>query len=107
MERWIIRGVAALCAVGGFGLAWAFGAFAVIPLRDGRVFQMNGTEIQLVAISFVGTAAVGWGALHLLGLADRETSPRAYRLLRVGYGAALAAAAAAGATWSAARVLAA
>ncbi len=105
MEKWIIRGVALLCALGGLGLAWAFGAFAAVPLRDGRLFQMNGTEMQLVAIAFVGTLAVGWGALHLFGLADRDDSPRAYRVLRVVYGATLAAAIAVGAAWSVARVL--
>ncbi|MDX9705961.1 MAG: hypothetical protein RBT86_00100 [Azospira sp.] len=107
MERWIIRGMAVLCGFGALGLAWAFGAFSAIPLRDGRLFGMSGTEIQLVAIPFVGMLAVGWGALHLLGLADREENPRAFRLLRIVYGFALLAAIAAGASWSLPRVLAA
>lgn len=106
MERWIIRSVALLCAAGGLGLAWAFGAFAAIPLRDGRVFAMSGQEMQLVGISFVAGLLVAWGALHIAGLADREAHPRAFGVLRAAYGIALVAVIAVGASWSMARVLA-
>jgi len=107
MERFIIRGVALLCACGSLGLAWAFGAFSTIPLRDGRFFAMSGTEMQLIAISFVCALLVGWGALHIFGLADRADNPRAFAVIRLGYGGALLAAIVAGGLWSSARVLAA
>lgn len=105
MERWIIRSVALLCALGGLGLAWAFGIFVAIPLRDGRLFTMSVTEIQLAAVSLTACLAVAWGALHLLAIADKEAAPHAYRLLRAGYGVALFAACGVGATWSVARVV--
>jgi len=107
MEKWIIRGVALLCACGSLGLAWAFGAFTAIPLRDGRLFDMTGAEMQLVGISLAAVLAVGWGALHLFAMGDREANPRAYAAVRLGYGLALVAAIAVGATWSSAHVLAA
>jgi hypothetical protein len=105
MEKWIIRGVALLCASGGLGLAWAFGAFAAVPLRDGRLFDMTGNEMQIIGISLGAGLVVAWGALHIASLADKESSPRAYRLLRLAYGAALLVAIAVGASWSMARVV--
>ena len=105
MEKWIIRGVALLCAAGGLGLAWAFGAFAAVPLRDGRLFAMTGNEMQIIGISLGAGLVVAWGALHIAGLADKESSPRGYRLLRAGYGVALLAAIGVGASWSMARVV--
>lgn len=105
MEKWIIRSVALLCAAGGLGLAWAFGAFAAIPLREGRLFAMSSEEMQLVGISFAAGFAVAWGALHIAGLADKAASPRAFGVLRAAYGIALVAAIAVGASWSMARVV--
>jgi hypothetical protein len=106
MERWIIRSVALLCALGGLGLFWAFGAFAAIPLRDGRVFAMNAAEMQVIGVSLVAGLLVGWGALHLLSLSDKEAAPRAFTVIRLVYGAVIAAATIAGAVWSTGRVLA-
>ncbi len=105
MEKWIIRGVALLCACGGLGLAWAFGAFAAIPLRDGRLFDMNTSEMQIIGISLGAGLIVAWGALHLAAIADKESNPRGYRILRAGYGLVLLAAIATGASWSMARVV--
>lgn len=105
MEKAIIRSVAALCAVGGLGLAWAFGAFSAIPLRDGRLISMSNVEMQVIAISFVCGLLVAWGSLHLFSLADKNENPRAYRLVRAGYGLVLLMAIAVGATWSMARVV--
>ncbi|MFC5302517.1 hypothetical protein [Azospira restricta] len=106
MERWITRSVALLCAAGGLGLFWAFGAFTAIPVRDGRLLAMSGIELQLAGIPLVAGGLVAWGALHLFALADREPAPGAYRLLRLVYFGALLAAAVAGAVWSTGRVLA-
>lgn len=106
MERWIIRSVALLCAAGGLGLFWAFGAFTAIPLRDGRVFAMTTTEMQLAGIPLVAGLLVAWGALHLLALGDRETAPRVFQAVRVVYAGTLVAACIAGAVWSTGRVLA-
>lgn len=106
MERWIIRSVALLCGAGGLGLFWAFGAFTAIPLRDGRVFAMSATEMQLAGIPLVAGGLVAWGALHLFALADREPAPGAYRVIRVVYLGTLLAATIAGAVWSTGRVLA-
>ncbi len=105
MEKWIIRGVALLCALGSLGLAWALGAFSAIPLRDGRIFSMSGEEMQLIGISFAAGLAVAWGSLHLLAIGDKESNPRTYRVLRAAYGVALAVAIFFGASWSMARVV--
>jgi hypothetical protein len=105
MEKAIIRSVALLCAIGGLGLAWALGAFAAIPLRDGRIFSMAGNEAQLIGVSFGACLLVAWGSLHLLSIADKVENPRAYKVMRLAYGAALIAACAVGATWSMARVV--
>jgi len=107
MEQWITRAVAALCAVGALCLSWAFGAFVAIPVRGGRLLAMNATEAQLVAIPLAAGLLVAWGALHLLAMADREPHPALYGLLRAAFAIALTAAAATGAMWSLARVVAA
>ncbi|MBI2308160.1 MAG: hypothetical protein HYU78_12740 [Rhodocyclales bacterium] len=106
MERWIIRSVALLCGAGSLGLAWAFGAFTAIPVRDGRIFAMSATEMQLAGIPLVAGLLVAWGALHLLALGDRETAPRTFQVVRLAYAGALVAASIAGAVWSTGRVLA-
>lgn len=105
MEKWIIRGVALLCAIGGLGLAWAFGVFAAIPLRDGRFLAMSSEEMQLIGISFAAGLAVAWGAIHLFALGDKEAHPRFYQGLRIVYGMVIVAVIAAGASWSMARVI--
>jgi len=105
MEKGIIRSVALLCSLGGLGLAWAVGVFAAIPLRDGRLFSMSNTEMQVIGISFVTCVLVAWGSIHLLSIADKIENPRAYRIMRAGYGLVLTAACAVGAMWSMARVV--
>lgn len=105
MEKGIIRSVALLCAFGGLGLAWAVGVFSAIPLRDGRVLEMSGPEMQVIGISFGACLLVAWGSVHLLSIADKTENPHAYRMMRAGYGVALAVAGAVGAMWSMARVV--
>jgi len=105
MEKAIIRSVAFLCAIGGMGLAWAFGAFAAIPLRDGRLMSMSNTEMQVIAIALVAGLLVAWGSIHLFSIADKVENPRAYQLVRAGYGIALLIGVAVGAAWSTARVV--
>lgn len=107
MEQGIIRSMAALCAVGALCLAWAFGAFVAVPVRAGRLLAMDATEVQLVGIPLATGLLVAWGALHLLAMADHASRPVLYGLLRAAFALALAAAAASGATWSLARVVAA
>lgn len=82
MENWITRGMAALCAIGGAALFWAFGLFTGVPLREGRLLAMTGVELQVAAVALFAGIAVMWGAMHLFGLADRETHPAFYRALR-------------------------
>lgn len=72
MEKWITRGVAALCAAGSAALFWTFGMFLAVPLREGRLLALDRIELQVVGVPLLTGIAVGWGALHLLGLADRE-----------------------------------
>ena len=79
--------------------------FAAIPLRDGRLFSMSNTEMQVIGISFVTCLLVAWGSVHLLSIADKIENPRAYRIMRAGYGLVLAVACAVGAMWSMARVV--
>lgn len=105
IERWIIRGVAALCAGGGLGLAWAFGVFLAIPLRDQRLLAMSRSEAQIIGIALVGLLFVAWGAQHLLAMADAKERPRTFRSLRAAYALTLAAAALSGAFWSLGRVV--
>ena len=105
MEKGIIRSVAFLCAVGGLGLAWSFGVFAAIPLRDGRLISMSGAEMQVIGVSLGAGLVVAWGSLHLLSIADKVENPRAYKVARIGYGVALLLAVAVGAAWSTARVI--
>lgn len=106
MEKWIIRGVALLCAIGSLGLFWAFGAFTAIPVRDGRLLAMSSTEMQLAGIPLLTGGLVAWGALHLWSLADRELAPGTYRIGRLVYLGTAVAAAIFGAVWSTGRVLA-
>lgn len=72
MEKWITRGVAALCAAGSAALFWTFGMFLAVPLREGRLLALDRIELQVIGVPLLTGIAVGWGALHLLGLADRE-----------------------------------
>ena len=105
MEKGIIRSVALLCAFGGLGLAWAVGVFSVIPLRDGRLMEMSGPEMQVIGISLGACVLVAWGSVHLMSIADKAENPRVYQTMRAGYGVALAAAVIVGAMWSMARVV--
>ena len=78
MEKWITRGVAALVASGSIALFWTFGVFLAVPWRENRMLSLNSVEWQVLGIPLLVGMAVTWGALHILAIADRETSPRLY-----------------------------
>ena len=78
MEKWITRGVAALCASGSLALFWTFGVFLAVPWRESRMLSLNSVEWQVLGIPLLVGLAVTWGALHILAIADRETRPRLY-----------------------------
>jgi hypothetical protein len=104
MEKWIIRGAAALCAAGSIALLWTFGMFVAVPWREGRMLALNGIELQVLGIPLFGGIAVAWGALHILAIADRAGSPRLYCTLALALLAALLLAVSAGASWTSARI---
>lgn len=105
MEKWITRVVAALIALGAYGLFWTFGMFTAVPVQQGRLTAMTGTELQLIVIPLLAGMGVVWGSIHLFSLADRETSPRLYAAIRVIVLLGAVAAAGVGASWSLARVV--
>ncbi|WP_313950167.1 hypothetical protein [Accumulibacter sp.] len=78
MEKWITRGVAVLVASGSTALFWTFGVFLAVPWKENRMLSLNSVEWQVLGIPLVVGLAVAWGALHILAIADRETSPRLY-----------------------------
>ncbi|MBE2259352.1 MAG: hypothetical protein H6942_12930 [Candidatus Accumulibacter sp.] len=83
MEKWITRGVAAICATGSTALFWTFGVFLAVPWRENRMLSLNSVEWQVLGIPLVVGLAVTWGALHILAIADRASSPRLYLALGV------------------------
>lgn len=104
MEKWITRGVAAICAAGSAALFWTFGMFLAVPWREGRMFALNTIEMQVIGVPLLVGLAVGWGALHILAVADRESSPRLYSTLRVVLAIVAIAAVFSGMSWSQARI---
>ncbi len=100
MERWIIRGVALLCAAGAAGLLWVFGVFIVVPWRAGRLLALSSSELQVLGASLGVGLAVGLTALHLIALGEREHHPKRYAVLRLLLILALIAALARGVMWS-------
>lgn len=104
MEKWITRGVAAICAAGSAALFWTFGMFLAVPWREGRMFALNTVEMQVIGVPLLVGLAVGWGALHILAVADRESSPKLYAALRIALLVAVVAAAFSGMSWSQARI---
>ena len=100
MENWLTRLVATLCAAGSTALFWLFGVFVSGPWRDGRMFELNKAEFQLIAVPLIVGSAVAWGALHLFALADREKNPRIYATTRALLVVAIIAAAVGGAFWA-------
>ena len=81
MENWITRIVATICAAGSCALLWFFGVFIVVPWREGRMLSLSTTELQVIGVSLLTGIAVGWGAAHLFGLADRKGRPTLYTIV--------------------------
>lgn len=104
MEKWITRGAAALCAAGGIALFWSFGMFLAVPWREGRMLALNMVELQVVVVPLLVGLAVIWGALHILAMADRESSPRVYAASRLILLLASIAALFGGMAWTTARM---
>lgn len=104
MENWITRLVAALCAAGSCALFWTFGMFLAVPWREGRMLSLNMVEAQVIGVPLLIGLAVAWGALHIAAIADRESNPKIYAVIRLALFIALVAAALGGAAWSQARM---
>lgn len=104
MENWIIRIAAGLCAAGSSALFWTLGAFVAVPWREGRLLALNAAELQLIGAPLLIGLAVGWGALHILALANRQLHPRIYAAACALLLVANLAAASAGLAWTQARV---
>jgi hypothetical protein len=104
MEQWITRVVAALCAAGSSALFWTFGMFLAVPWRESRMLSLNSVELQVLAVPLVAGLAVGWGALHVLAIADRVTHPRTYYTICVALLIASALAVSGGMSWTTARI---
>ena len=100
METWIIRLVALFCTAGSAGLLWVFGVFVVVPWRAGRILALNGNELQVLGASLLVGLAVGWGALHLIALGEKEINPKFYTIIRAVLMATLIAAACGGMVWT-------
>lgn len=105
MEHWITRGVALLVALGALGLFWVLGMFAAPLIEQGRLMDLNGAEMQLVGIPLGAGLATFWGALHLFALADKESNPALYKVVRIAFALAAVGAIWVGANWSLARVV--
>jgi hypothetical protein len=104
MENWITRIAAAICAAGSVALFWSFGMFLAVPWREGRMLSLNAVELQVVGVPLVVGFAVGWGALHIFAIADRETNPKLYATIRTGLLIAAVAAIIGGMSWTQARI---
>jgi hypothetical protein len=104
MENWITRAAAAICAAGSVALFWTFGMFLAVPWRENRMLSLNAVEFQVVGIPLVVGLAVGWGALHILAIADREANPKLYAVIRAGLLIAAVAAIIGGMSWTQARI---
>lgn len=104
MDNWIIRIVAALCAVGSTALLWTLGVFAAVPWHEGRMLALDRIELQIIGIPLVVGIAAAWGALHILGIADRADSPRTYATIRATLIVTSIAAVIGGAAWTLSRI---
>lgn len=104
MEKWFIRGSAALCAIGSLALFWVFGVFLAVPWRDHRLLALQAAEMQLLAVALIAALAVGWGALHVLAFADRAERPRLYSACRLVLLLAAGLAVARGVAWTTVRL---
>jgi len=100
MENWITRIVASLCAAGSAGLFWTLGVFLAVPWNEGRLFDLNRAELQLIVVPLLVGSAVAWGALHILAIADRARRPRIFMVLGALFLVALLVAAASGMAWA-------
>lgn len=104
MEAWLARILGLLCALGGWGLLWTFGALITVPWHEGRLLALNRAELQAVGVPLLIGLAVVCGAVHIFAIADRKERPSLYAwergaLLLAGLAAALA-----GGTWALARL---
>lgn len=104
MEKWMIRGCAALCAGGSLALFWAFGVFLAVPWRENRLLALHTAELQLLAVALITALAVGWGALHVLAFSDRLERPRLYAASRLLLCLLAVLAGVAGVAWTTARL---
>jgi hypothetical protein len=104
MESWITRIVATLCAMGSTGLFWTFGVFVTVPWQDGRMLSLDHNEMQVIGVSLIVGIAVAWGALHIFALADRQSNPRSYAIVRAMLILISLAAVVGGSFWAQARV---
>ena len=68
------------------------------------MLALNRYELQVIGVPLVVGVAVAWGALHLFAIADRETSPRIYAIVRIVLILISLAAVAGGASWVNAQV---
>ena len=104
METWLTRSVAILCAMGSSGLLWTFGVFVTVPWQQGRMLDLDRSDLQVIGVPLVLGLAVAWGALHIFALADRKTNPWTYAVIRAALILASVGAAVAGTLWSQARI---
>jgi hypothetical protein len=104
MENWITRAAAAICAAGSIALFWSFGMFLAVPWREGRMLALNAVELQVVGVPLIVGLVVGWGALHIVAISDREANPKIYTAIRTGLLIAAVAAAIGGMSWTQARI---
>lgn len=104
MENWITRFAATICAAGSIALFWSFGMFVAVPWKEGRMLALNAVELQVVGGPLLVGLAVGWGALHILAISDREANPKVYAAIRVALLIAAIAAIVSGMSWSQARI---
>lgn len=104
MENGITRFVALLIAMGSTGLFWTLGVFVTVPWQQGRMLALDRNELQVIVVPLLMGIAVGWGALHLFAMADREANPRCYKTIRALLVIASLAAVIGGSLWSQARM---
>ena len=104
MEAWLSRILGLLCAFGGWGLLWTFGAVFTVPWHEGRLLALNRAELQAVGVPLLIGVAVVWGAAHIFAIADRKERPSLYAWERAALLLAGLAAALAGGTWALARL---
>ena len=104
MEAWLSRILGLLCAFGGWGLLWTFGALFTVPWHEGRLLALNRAELQAVGVPLLNGVAVVWGAAHIFAIADRKERPSLYAWERAALFLAGLAAALAGGAWALAQL---